>query len=209
MPEDIYQINRSAYDRVAKQFAAANSSVPEYIQPVGQRMLERAGSAPLGSRRLLDIGCGPGRDLAWLSTQGHTALFGSDLSTGMLREARSAGVPAAFAQSDMRWLPYAAGSFACLWSNAALLHIPRAEAPRVLAEMARLLVPGGWLFLSVQKGSGEGLERSPYDPPVERYFTRYEPEEMASMLAVAGFCVMNQGENMGHRSWLWFEAQKV
>lgn len=202
MTEDITSLNRSAYDQVAGQFAAANSDMSESLQQSALRMLARK-----GEQRLLDVGCGTGRDLAWMYRREPGRFYGSDLSMGMLREAKERA-EAVFTQADMRLLPYASGSFGGLWCCAALLHLPRAQAPSALAEMARVLDPGGWLFLSVQAGTGEGLERSPYNPPVERYFTRYQPEAMAALLEAAGLKIYDRGEELGHRHWLWFEAQK-
>jgi hypothetical protein len=92
---------------------------------------------------------------------------------------------------------------------AAMLHLPRAEAPRAVSEMARVLVPGGVLHLCVQKGSGEGLEKSPYDPPVERFFASHQPEELSAMLTAAGFTILNTGDYVRRRHWLWFQARKL
>lgn len=204
MAEDFLTTNRSAYDQVAAQYAAKNAQIfPEMLSAADWLLAQ----VPDGAR-LLDLGCGPGRDLAWFAQQRPSIRrFGADLSTGMLAEARQRS-HAALCQADMRRLGFASASFAGLWCVAAMLHLPRAEAPRAVAEMARVLVPGGVLHLCVQKGSGEGLEKSLYDPPVERFFASHQPEELSEMLVTAGFTILNTGDYTVVRHWLWFQARK-
>lgn len=206
MKDDPAPLNRYAYDQVAAQFARANADLSPEMQASARQMLGRL--AP--GDRLLDVGCGAGRDLAWMEAQAGPRgpiFIGADLSRGMLAEAH-ANCSAGLSLADMRWLGFAAGSFRAVWCMAALLHLPRAAAPLALAEMARVLAPGGYLYLSVQKGSGEGWEVSPYQPPVERFFTRYALEEMAALLAAARIAILSSGETIGHRHWLWFDCQK-
>lgn len=206
MSQTPYQLNRSTYDRIAPQFAQVYASMTPDLIDAAQRLCSRLGPRPA---RLLDLGCGAGRDLAWFYAQAQTqqglACFGADLSTGMLSEARQVtGAP--LCQADMRFLGFAPRSFAGIWCVAALLHLPKAEAPRALAEMARVLVPGGGLYISVQKGSGEGNEPTPYDASLDRFYARYELDEISTLLAQAGFSILAQGENFRGRHWLWFDA---
>ncbi len=199
-------LNRSAYDRIAAHFAQANAAMPPEIEAAAGRLLarvkERGSTAPV-----LDLGCGTGRDLAWFAAHDLKAL-GCDLSTGMLAQARQV-TRAALCQMEMRSLGWASGSFQAVWCCAALLHLPKQAAPRALAEIARVLLPGGDLFLSVQKGSGEVIERAPYPEEIERFFARYEPDEMALLLEQAGYQILARRENIDRRHWLWFEAQRL
>lgn len=205
-PDPTAGLNRSAYDRIAPHFAQVNAAMPPEVEAAAQRLLERAkerGSpAPM-----LDLGCGAGRDLAWFTAQGLTAI-GCDLSSGMLVQARQV-TRSALCQMEMRSLGWASGSFQAVWCCAALLHLPKQAAPRALAEIARVLLPGGDLFLSVQKGSGEIIERAPYPEEIERFFARYVPDEMAVLLEQAGFQILARRENTAGRHWLWFEAQRL
>ena len=202
MSEDIYKINQTAYDQVAGQYAQANGDMNETMQAAANRLLQRL---PDGAR-LLDLGCGAGRDLAWLQAR-RDRLFGADFSTGMLQEARKI-VRVPLVQADMRCLCFASGSFGGLRCIAALLHLPHADAPIALAEMARVLAPGGQLHITVQKGQGEGLEVSRYDPPVERFYSSHEMEPFTALLQAAGFTILECGESPQRRHWLWFDAQK-
>jgi ubiquinone/menaquinone biosynthesis C-methylase UbiE len=166
------------------------------------------------SRRLcrgglcLDLGCGTGRDLAWLTSQ-QLRVCGADFSVGMLAEARKI-VTCPLAQMDMRALGFADNTFDGLWCNAALLHLPKLEAPRALQEMRRVLRKDGWLGVAVQQGASEGLELNPYTQAGERFFARYSMTEMTQLLSINGFIVMKAlTEATPQRTWLRFMAQVV
>jgi ubiquinone/menaquinone biosynthesis C-methylase UbiE len=202
--------NRDAYDKIAPRFAEINAAMPGELKEQAGRLIARLPAAPA---RILDLDCGAGRDIAWFEAL-EQQMFGADLSRGMLNQARLV-TRAPLIQMDMRFLGFVPSIFQAVWCCAALLHLPKNQAPAALLEISRVLVPGGFLSLSVQKGAGEGLERCMYDRPIEyggeieRFFARYEQSEMAALLEEAGFTILQQGENTGSRLWLWYDACKA
>ena len=68
----------------------------------------------------------------------------TDLSPGMVAAARASGVGAEFALVDAQAIPFADESFDAVIANHMLYHVP--DRPRALAEIRRVLVPGGRLF---------------------------------------------------------------
>jgi ubiquinone/menaquinone biosynthesis C-methylase UbiE len=107
----------------------------------------------------------------------------------------------------MRCLPFFPQSFAAVWCQAALLHLPKTLVPTALGEISRVLTPGGLFHVAVQKGENEGFETRPYEP-VERYYAYYQPEELSGMLQNAGFRILHLGEAQARRLWLDITAQK-
>lgn len=107
---------------------------------------------------ILDIGCGAGRHLAAfqaVSRQGAALHFrdlhvtGIDLSAVLLRDARAGGLDVA--RADMRRLPFTDGSFtlvACFFTSFGYFATPDEDAA-ALREFARVLRPGGLLFLDL------------------------------------------------------------
>lgn len=182
------------YDRIAAEFA----------QPTWHIRLERAldvfARALIPAARVLDLGCGPGRDLAALRRRGYRA-SGADLSLGMLREAR-ARVGGDLMRCDMCALPLVSGAFDGVWLCAALLHLPRADAPRALAEVRRILRAAGALYVAVQQGEGECWDES----RGTRLFTYYQPEELGTVVRAAGFAVqaawLSDDTARAHVKWL-------
>jgi SAM-dependent methyltransferase len=159
---------------------------------------------PVGSL-IADVGCGPGRDLARLRAQGLRAV-GFDLSLGQLRTSGLAGV----AQADMRFLPLRPGALDAVWCQAALLHIPRAYVPGVLAELGRVLRPGGELFLNVAEGDGEGWEvAANYESDRRRWFTYHRSDTLTALLATAGFTVTEVEHDPAGRGWLSLHARRA
>jgi len=101
------------------------------------------GAAPL---RILDLGCGPGRDLAAFRALGH-APVGLDGCAAFVALARAHAGCEVLHQSFFE-LDLGARRFDGVFANASLFHAPRAELPRVLAALHAALVPGGVLFCS-------------------------------------------------------------
>lgn len=186
---------RVVYDQIAPAFASEHAVMEPDVLKSGAQFLSL--DRPAGP--LLELGCGAGRDLAWFETQGVT-MVGADLSLGMLGEARLRS-RAALAQMEMCRLGFGRAAFGGVWCNAALLHLPRAAAPAALAEMRRVLLPGGILFLSLQEGDSEGWETRPNRP--ERLFTRYRAGELTGLLDSAGFRVSSLRQAKAYdRLWL-------
>jgi SAM-dependent methyltransferase len=172
----------ASYDRTAEGFAAR----------WGDLRLERAlnafASRVTGKRRVLDLGCGPGRDVDFL-TQLACQAVGLDLSAGMLAQARRRLPAAHLVRADLRHIPFAPRTFDGVWACASLLHLPRVELPAALAELSRLLrCPGGVLFVALKSGEGE---RWSTGIGGERYFfAYYQPVEVETLLGGAGFHVV-------------------
>jgi ubiquinone/menaquinone biosynthesis C-methylase UbiE len=191
---------QAVYDQIAEGFATVNADMPSELILAVDQFLSLTEPGAL----ILDLGCGAGRDMAWLESQEAT-IVGSDLSVGMLAQARLRA-RGSLVQADMRRLPFQRGCFQGVWCCAALLHLPKADAPRALAEVHRVLAPGGPLFLSVHEGTGEGWERTThYGKPIERFFARYRAEEMTAMLVESGFAIHDHtADSAGSRHWLSF-----
>jgi SAM-dependent methyltransferase len=103
----------------------------------------------LGGRRglrILDFGCGPGRDLAAFRALGQLPV-GLDGCQAFAELARAHAGCEVLHQNFFA-LDLGERRFDGVFANASLFHVPRALLPAVLAELARVLVPGGVLFCS-------------------------------------------------------------
>ena len=137
-----------------------------------------------GPHRILDLGCGPGRDLVSFSALGH-APVGLDGTPAFVEMARSlAGVPVW--HQDFLALDLPHERFDGVFANASLFHVPAQELPRVLDDLRSCLVPGGVLFASNPIGDGrEGWNG-------ERYGAYHDEDGWRALVLGAGF------EEIGH-----------
>ncbi len=110
---------------------------------------------------ILDLGCGPGRDLAAFTALGHVAigLEGAEKFVAMARAQSGCEVW----QQDFLSLDLPARHFDGIFANAALFHVPGQELARVLGELRAALKPRGVLFSSNPRGTNEeGWNRGRY-----------------------------------------------
>jgi ubiquinone/menaquinone biosynthesis C-methylase UbiE len=197
-------VTQATYDKIAPEFARVNATMPENMLAEAQRYIEIVPRPGL----YLDLGCGTGRDLAWFE-QHDLNLFGADLSAGMLDQARQV-TSRPLAQMDMLNLGFADQAFTGVWCNAALLHLPKALAPQALQEMWRVLRPGGILNIAIQAGAGEQFEVNPYEAGLgERFFARYQMDEMTHLLTAQGFIVLETEKVFAHKEWLRFLTRRT
>jgi SAM-dependent methyltransferase len=95
-----------------------------------------------------DIGCGAGRDTAWLVDQGFDTV-GFDASEGLLAEARRRHPAITFRRSVLPGLAgIADGSFRNVVCETVVMHLAVSEIPAAVERLLAILRPGGTLYLS-------------------------------------------------------------
>jgi SAM-dependent methyltransferase len=135
-----------------------------------------------GGRRVLDVGCGIGRHVIYFAENGFET-FGFDLSKSALDRARALlserNLKADLTMQDMFELfPYASNFFDGVISTRALGHGYRSDIERSLAEIDRVLVNKGLVFLQLPSWSeGERVENPKAVEVEPRTLLWYEGEE--------------------------------
>ena len=143
---------RTAYDTVADLYADTfTATEPE--QPLELAMIDHFVTSLGESPRVLDAGCGAGRLLPLLAARGCRPQ-GVDLSPGMVRRARADHPAYRCTVGSLTDLAFSDDEFDGVLSWYSTIHTPDADLDRVLAEMARVLRPGGHLLLAFQVGEG-------------------------------------------------------
>lgn len=148
---------------------------------------------------ILDLGCGPGRDLAWFKGQGHEAV-GLDASPRFVEMARAATGCEVLQQSflDMKLEPE---RFHGIFANASMFHVPAQELVRVLVTLRAALRPRGVLFCSNPRGlDTEGFSG-------ERYGAFHTLETWRTYVIAAGFTELSHyyrpaGKPLAEQPWL-------
>ncbi|MBQ2262071.1 MAG: class I SAM-dependent methyltransferase [Loktanella sp.] len=157
-----------------------SSNAATYAQSGGEKISQHLNRflAELPARaRILELGCGGGRDAKALIAAGHDV----EPTDGIPEIARQAeellGIPVKvlrFEELEAR------DAYDAIWANASLLHVARTALPDVLRRVRTALKPGG-LHLATYKGGGqEGLDRH------GRYFNYLTPDDVVQMYEHAG-----------------------
>ena len=137
---------------------------------------ERVLSCLPSGARILDFGCGAGRDTVYFRSQGFS-VDPVDGSEEMCRTAeKNTGAPVRqmlFGELDEKEV------YDGIWACASVLHVPSDELPTVFSKMIRAAKHGGVLYISFKYGTFEG-ERS------GRYFTDFTEESFLAFLRRTG-----------------------
>ncbi len=157
------------------------------MRDVAERLFRGAGLPPRGT--LLDVGCGSGQTMAWFRQRwpGWDTL-GLDLAREGLEAARSGGQERVLAASALD-LPLPDRCVDAAITLDVLQHLPLPGGDsRALAEIHRVLRPGGLLFA---RANAQSLPHTPDDPDYN--FHKYTTPELLRKLEAAGFRVRRIG----------------
>ncbi|HEX3885399.1 MAG TPA: class I SAM-dependent methyltransferase [Stellaceae bacterium] len=201
---DLCDSTRAFYEERASEYAT--STRIGWMEPVLSAFVD---ILPVGAR-VIDLGCGAGRDLALFRKRGLQAI-GIDYSRSLvLMACEHSGAPVIV--GDMRRLPFSQEVFDGAWAAASFLHLRRDEVKGALDEARRVIRPHGLFFTSLKAGSGGELDRH------GRWFSYFEAAEWISRLGDSGFEVLDRGSDYERRrsnlasediSWINFTARRM
>ncbi len=148
---------------------------------------------------ILDLGCGPGRDLKTFRDAGHiaTGLDGSRAFVDMAK--RHSGCDVWL--QDFLELDLPTNRFDGIFANAVLFHVPSAKLERVLSTLHRALKNSGVLFTSNPRGDNREVWNG------ERFGAYYDLRQWQHYLTTAGFVEIEHyyrptGLPRAQQSWL-------
>ncbi|WP_295588405.1 bifunctional 2-polyprenyl-6-hydroxyphenol methylase/3-demethylubiquinol 3-O-methyltransferase UbiG [uncultured Lamprocystis sp.] len=156
---------------------------------------------PVGGQKILDAGCGSGRDTRAFLDRGYTVTaFDASAELAALAAAHVGQPVQVLRFQDLEWTQ----AFDGIWACASLLHVPATELPDVLSRLARALRPGGVLYASFKFGSGEREYHG-------RRFTDLDEAGLATLLSqvqgLTGLDTWTTGDRRpGRESERWFNA---
>jgi SAM-dependent methyltransferase len=196
---DPTEINRAYYDDYADDFRERTAALP--LNAVYEPFLRQLQPCA----RILDAGCGSGRNAAAFLSHGFrvTAI---DASPAVVQLAKRSGIDASVMTFQrMTFIK----EFDGIWACASVLHVPHAEIPEVLNRFARALNPRGILYVSLKEGQSERIAED------GRFFSYFTLDEFSDSLTRGGlFKLLYAWKKIGLDSsgaikmWLNFLAVK-
>ncbi len=137
------RLTRAAYDKDAAAFAKDwhEQPAPVDLHEIVARFFIKGGISA-------DIGCGSGREVAWLNANGFPA-DGFDASEGLLAQARSRYPNLSFAWAELPALRgIAVNSYDNVLCETVIMHLDRARIAPSVRRMLDIVKPGGVFYLS-------------------------------------------------------------
>jgi ubiquinone/menaquinone biosynthesis C-methylase UbiE len=175
----------TSYDRIAADMLRLATT-----EPPGRKAgyLERTTQGLTPGARVLDLGCGPGLQSAWLAER--FCVVGVDISHGQLALARERAPEASFLLADMCSLAFAPQSFDAIVAFYSIIHVPREEHAALFASMHGWLKPRGRLLVVLGSNAWEGSESNWLDMGADMWWSHFDADTGLDMLRAAGFAIV-------------------
>ncbi|MFH1850136.1 MAG: methyltransferase domain-containing protein [archaeon] len=162
----------------------------------------------LNGKKVLDAGCGSGRDVQYLTAEG-LKVVGIDYSDQMISQAKKRFKKGNFRVMDFEKMEFPDASFNGIWCCASLIHIPKRNLPNVLKEFSRILSDDGILYVSVKDGEGERMIRYKKLNHEKALFVYFTQQEIENFLSHAGFTILHSSpEEVNSSVWINIYARK-
>ena len=178
---------RIAYDLVAKSYADMlrdDLAASPWDRMMLDTFAELVGTTgPVG-----DLGCGPGRVTGYLAARG-LDVFGVDLAPGMVAQARQDHPGLRFEVGSLDALDVDDGALAGALAWYSLIHTPPQRLALVVAELARVLAPGGRLLTAFQVGDEQRHLSNAYGHDISLDAYRLRPDFVAELFTEAGLAL--------------------
>jgi ubiquinone/menaquinone biosynthesis C-methylase UbiE len=143
----------------------------------------------LKGQKILDIGCGPGRDANYFSEH-DLEVTGIDLTSNFVKMASQNVLNAKFMQMDMRNLDFPENTFDGIWACASFLHVPKEDAKNTLLGFRKILKSAGLIYLSVKQGNEEKfVEKDEYKGRT-KFFAFYTQDEFKNLIESCNFKIV-------------------
>ncbi len=188
------EITRNSYDETADAYQANTEKLGPEVK--ARQFL----SFLKGPSKILDLGCGPGRDAKYFVAMGHE-VTGIDISPKMIEIAKASVPKAQFLVSDIEGFDPGDGAFDAIWASASLLHVPKKLFAKTLAKIRMSLKPEGIFYVSMKKGSGEELAADARYGGVEKFWNYVQEEELAEKLIGQGFQILEKATHEASTSY--------
>ena len=174
----------STYNAIAKDYEKENITLDS-----NEEIEEFAKLLPKNPK-VLDLGCGFGRELAAFIEMGYDT-YGADGSRELLKLARIRAPKAKTKLMDLRnSLSYADTFFDGVWARNSLHHLLPEDLSKAFSEIKRILKPNGILFIEWKEGAEPKVTKEEIAKGKERYYNLMLKKDLIKLISDSGFKVI-------------------
>ena len=185
MPSLERGVVRRGYDVIRDRYLAARP-----VDGADVSLLDELGAVVRPGERVLDAGAGAGVPVTATLVAAGFAVTALDFSSGQIALGRSLVPEARFVQADLAHLPFASASFAAVVSYYAIIHVPRGDHAALLADIRRVLRPGGVALLCLGAADTPADHDSESWLGVPMFWSHFDRPTNLGLLVDAGFDVI-------------------
>ena len=207
MNDDPLRSIRESYDCIADEYARRIADELQH-KPFDCELLDRFAAEIKSRGSVCDMGCGPGHVARYLRDRG-ADVFGLDLSSGMLEQARRLNPDIPFCQGNMMALDLQDGSLAGITAFYAIVNLPKESLLLVFREMYRVLRPGGLLLLAFHTGNETSHEEELWGRKIAMDFCLLPPDEIRKHLEAAGFAMEQLNEREPYAPEVEYQSRRA
>jgi len=199
MEKDYVRETIETYEKIADKYAEKwlNYREESYIN-----LLKNFVNLLKNKEKVLDAGCGPGRDIKILYELGIKEVYGIDLSKNMLNIAKEYESRGKYFVMDIRKLDFDDEFFDGIICIGVLVHLNKEDFIRSLKELYRVLKKEGILLLSVKIDKEEKILIDKKYGEI-RYFFIYTEDFIKDSLKNVGFEILETRYNTSPDKEIW------
>lgn len=150
---------------------------------------------------VLDIGCGPGNDMKYLSKK--YVVEGVEISEKLSKIAQFDNPNSTVICGDIVTTEIGKNKYKGIWARDSIHHIEEENLEKVFKKIYDALVEDGIFYMIVREGEGEVIEKEKKSyGDLERFYNLFTIEKITLLAQKSGFSVMKMVENQRSHKWL-------
>ena len=140
--------------------------------------------------KILDAGCGSGRDSAYFADE-KLEVTSIDIVAELINEAKNNVKNVNFKLMDMKDMKFDENTFDGIWCMSSISDVEKKDAPMVIGNFNKIMKNNGILYISAREGQGEQVIEKGFFNDLPRFYAYYSQQELEELLVTNKFKVLS------------------